>query len=102
MTRRTPISTRFPYTTLFRSTALDPDEPRNVGNAVAKLGLQHVVITSVDRDDLPDGGANHFAAIGQVIAIDRKSTRLNSSHVRILYAVFCLKQETMALMNMVS
>jgi lipoyl synthase len=41
--------------------ALDMDEPRRVGDAVAKLGLRHVVITSVDRDDLPDGGARHFA-----------------------------------------
>ncbi len=41
--------------------ALDADEPRRVGDAVAKLGLKHVVITSVDRDDLADGGARHFA-----------------------------------------
>jgi lipoic acid synthetase len=41
---------------------LDPDEPRRVGEAVAKLGLAHVVVTSVDRDDLADGGAAHFAA----------------------------------------
>ena len=41
--------------------ALDADEPENVGRAVAKLGLKHVVITSVDRDDLEDGGAAHFA-----------------------------------------
>jgi lipoic acid synthetase len=41
--------------------ALDLDEPRRVGDAVAKLGLQHVVVTSVDRDDLADGGAEHFA-----------------------------------------
>ncbi len=40
---------------------LDPFEPTNVGAAVAKLGLEHVVITSVDRDDLADGGAEHFA-----------------------------------------
>jgi lipoic acid synthetase len=40
---------------------LDPDEPRRVGEAVARLGLAHVVVTSVDRDDLPDGGAGHFA-----------------------------------------
>ena len=40
---------------------LDADEPRRVGDAVAKLGLQHVVVTSVDRDDLADGGAEHFA-----------------------------------------
>jgi lipoyl synthase len=43
--------------------ALDADEPRRVGEAVAKLGLRHVVITSVDRDDLADGGAAHFAAV---------------------------------------
>ena len=41
--------------------ALDPDEPHRVADAVAKLGLKHVVITSVDRDDLADGGAQHFA-----------------------------------------
>ena len=41
--------------------ALDDEEPENVGRAVAKLGLKHVVITSVDRDDLADGGAEHFA-----------------------------------------
>ena len=43
--------------------ALDAAEPDNVGAAVAKLGLRHVVITSVDRDDLDDGGAAHFAAV---------------------------------------
>jgi len=42
--------------------AIDPHEPSKVGEAVARLGLQHVVVTSVDRDDLPDGGAAHFAA----------------------------------------
>jgi lipoyl synthase len=41
---------------------LDTDEPARVADAVAKLGLAHVVITSVDRDDLADGGAAHFAA----------------------------------------
>jgi lipoic acid synthetase len=41
--------------------ALDADEPEHVATAVAKLGLSHVVITSVDRDDLADGGADHFA-----------------------------------------
>ncbi|GAB5469084.1 MAG: lipoyl synthase [Rhodospirillales bacterium] len=41
--------------------ALNPHEPMNVAQAVAKLGLRHVVITSVDRDDLDDGGAEHFA-----------------------------------------
>jgi len=40
---------------------LDEDEPERVGDAVARLGLKHVVVTSVDRDDLDDGGAGHFA-----------------------------------------
>lgn len=42
---------------------LDPHEPENVAKAVKKLGLRHVVITSVDRDDLGDGGAKHFADV---------------------------------------
>ena len=42
---------------------LDPHEPDRVAEAVAKLGLRHVVITSVDRDDLDDGGAGHFARV---------------------------------------
>jgi len=41
--------------------ALDPDEPARVADATAKLGLTHIVVTSVDRDDLADGGAQHFA-----------------------------------------
>lgn len=44
-------------------TALDPDEPENVAKAVKQMGLTHVVITSVDRDDLADGGAQHFADV---------------------------------------
>jgi len=40
---------------------LDPDEPANVAEAVAEIGLEYVVLTSVDRDDLADGGAGHFA-----------------------------------------
>jgi lipoic acid synthetase len=42
---------------------LDPHEPEHVAEAVAELGLSHVVITSVDRDDLDDGGAGHFARV---------------------------------------
>lgn len=43
---------------------LDPHEPENVAKAIAELGLTYIVLTSVDRDDLPDGGADHF---GQTI-----------------------------------
>ena len=46
---------------------LDTDEPNRVAEAVARLGLRHVVITSVDRDDLADGGAAHFAAVIKAI-----------------------------------
>ena len=42
---------------------LDPHEPERVGEAVGRLGLRHIVITSVDRDDLDDGGAGHFARV---------------------------------------
>ncbi|MBK9372944.1 MAG: lipoyl synthase [Holophagales bacterium] len=42
--------------------ALDPQEPRHVAEAVRELGVRHAVITSVNRDELPDGGAAHFAA----------------------------------------
>ena len=42
---------------------LDPAEPEHVADATAKLGLAHVVVTSVDRDDLDDGGAAHFASV---------------------------------------
>jgi len=45
-----------------RPLALDADEPRNLATTVAALGLNYVVITSVDRDDLRDGGAQHFVA----------------------------------------
>jgi lipoic acid synthetase len=47
--------------------AVDLDEPEHVANAVAKMGLTHVVVTSVDRDDLADGGAGHFAAVIRAI-----------------------------------
>jgi lipoic acid synthetase len=43
--------------------AVDADEPRRVAEAARRLGLRHVVVTSVTRDDLPDGGAGHFAAV---------------------------------------
>ena len=46
---------------------LDPGEPQHVAEAVGTLGLRHVVVTSVDRDDLPDGGAAHFVATIEAI-----------------------------------
>lgn len=55
---------------------LDPHEPERVAEAIAKMGLSHVVITSVDRDDLEDGGAAHFARVIRQI-------RLFSPHTTI-------------------
>jgi lipoic acid synthetase len=53
---------RFCGVTTGRPGCLDSDEPQQLANAVSALGLKHVVITSVTRDDLPDGGAGHYAA----------------------------------------
>lgn len=55
---------------------LDPQEPKNVGNAVAQLGLNHVVITSVDRDDLDDGGAQHFVETINAIRASSPNTTI--------------------------
>ncbi|MCY1707380.1 MULTISPECIES: lipoyl synthase [Pannonibacter] len=54
-------------------TAVDPHEPEGIATAVATMGLEHVVITSVDRDDLDDGGANHFADV--IAAIRAKAPK---------------------------
>jgi lipoyl synthase len=66
--------------------ALDPSEPTQVGQATAKLGLAHVVVTSVDRDDLADGGADHFA---QTIAAIRQ--RCASTTIEVLTPDFLRK-----------
>lgn len=56
--------------------ALDAEEPRKIADAVAKLGLHHVVITSVDRDDLADGGAEHFAQVIRAIRATSPGTTI--------------------------
>ena len=58
---------------------LDPSEPENVANAVRELGLKHVVVTSVDRDDLGDGGAQHFASVITAIR-----TKLPTATIEVL------------------
>jgi lipoic acid synthetase len=55
-------SCKFCNTRTGRPLPLDPAEPRKVAESIRALGLRHAVITSVDRDDLPDGGASHWAA----------------------------------------
>ncbi len=55
---------------------LDSDEPRRVGDAVLRMGLKHVVVTSVDRDDLQDGGAAHFAGTVRAIRAASPATSI--------------------------
>jgi lipoic acid synthetase len=63
---------------------LDSDEPRHVAEAVRRLGLRHAVVTSVNRDELPDGGAGHFAETIQWVR------RLNPlCRVEVLIPDFC-------------
>src|SRR5690349_22815850 len=76
MIRRPPRSTLFPYTTLFRSFA------------GADVGAAEPVVLGCDAREVADG-----ADPAQDLLQDRKSTRLNSSHVEISYAVFCLKKK---------
>jgi lipoyl synthase len=59
-----------------RPNALDADEPKNVGEAVAKMKLKYVVVTSVDRDDLRDGGAQHFADVTNEIRKTSPGTKV--------------------------
>jgi lipoic acid synthetase len=58
---------RFCAVTNGHTEPLDPKEPENIGKACKEMGLRHVVVTSVTRDDLPDGGAEHFAKTVQEI-----------------------------------
>ena len=56
--------------------ALDRDEPEHVAEAAAKLGLEHIVITSVDRDDLPDGGAGQFVKVIEALRRNTPDTTI--------------------------
>src|SRR5438034_5952227 len=85
MLRRPPRSTLFPYTTLFRSTIALAHVPRPDAPGRAQLGdLLEEVVVDVPEEREPGGETVH---------VDRKSTRLNSSHTVISYAVFCLKKK---------
>src|SRR3712207_7850873 len=88
MIRRPPRSTLFPYTTLFRSRP----EGRGSGRIA---GAPYAPATAIARLPLPDSGLPGKCRIAGVAGQfeDRKSTRLNSSHANISYAVFCLKKK---------
>src|SRR3712207_7474008 len=94
MIRRPPRSTLFPYTTLFRSViALAALGARTKRNAAAlALAVPGVfLLTDVHLEGEPLGLA--LAFVNALLFGDRKSTRLNSSHANISYAVFCLKKK---------
>ena len=55
---------------------VDPLEPEHVASAAARLGLQHIVVTSVDRDDLPDGGASQFVKVIEALRRETPSTTI--------------------------
>ncbi len=76
-----------------RPDLLDPHEPAHVAEAVAQMGLNHVVITSVDRDDLPDGGADHFAQ-----TIEAIRTAAPSCSIEILTPDFMKKPSAVSIL----
>src|SRR3712207_8547549 len=82
MIRRPPRSTLFPYTTLFRSLA----RPQTSSSQIRRLaeGIDIVIALDVSQSMMIEDDAD---------SEDRKSTRLNSSHANISYAVFCLKKK---------
>src|SRR3989454_9337089 len=93
MIRRPPRSTLFPYTTLFRS-VLDKPVPSAFSGIVRGLGL----VISVERLVVTCSAIVLIVALYLFLRLsrDRKSTRLNSSHLVISYAVFCLKKKNIS------
>src|SRR3712207_7095385 len=102
MIRRPPRSTLFPYTTLFRSDLLRPgDVQRGVDQGVRRAVWRQRqrgerCARRAPRDERAVSGGTELERIRRrqlVPVVDRKSTRLNSSHANISYAVFCLKKK---------
>src|SRR3712207_6864019 len=95
MIRRPPRSTLFPYTTLFRSLQPQVDPPVDHRLQLRLLVLERQVPVAggvpLQVGHLPP---DPHRSAGEVLQQDRKSTRLNSSHANISYAVFCLKKKT--------
>src|SRR5687768_17755729 len=82
--RRPPRSTLFPYTTLFRSIAAEGELTSDLAIAASRQALENAGLKGSDIDCI---------VLGTCTPEDRKSTRLNSSHGYISYAVFCLKKK---------
>src|SRR2546422_4436859 len=94
MIRRPPRSTLFPYTTLFRSSGIETAEPTDVANRLPRqkrhrgpFQVRKIGAVVIERLQPASPG------VLQQLFQDRKSTRLNSSHGYISYAVFCLKKK---------
>src|SRR3712207_8755450 len=96
MIRRPPRSTLFPYTTLFRSSSVTVESLEQLLGAMLAclcgnvyiVGLNQLEDVEIDRINKP-----HLPIAAGEFSRDRKSTRLNSSHANISYAVFCLKKK---------
>src|SRR5256885_7579890 len=100
MIRRPPRSTLFPYTTLFRSVAgsiliaaIVETSRRRRDAALALYAAEHRVAETLQRSLLPQLPTIPGLEVAARYLADRKSTRLNSSHLVISYAVFCLKKK---------
>src|SRR5205814_9340803 len=91
--RPPPRSTLFPYTTLFRSGRRLRRSFHRVHRITPNCASRSIGLCSTAPTRRP-GGMPHSAANGSGASLDRKSTRLNSSHLGISYAVFCLKKKT--------
>src|SRR3989442_6128458 len=88
MIRQPPRSTLFPYTTLFRSLG---DQRNDFLQHAVALRMAELIVDALEAIDIHQQKGGRWLQEHQR---DRKSTRLNSSHVRISYAVFCLKKKT--------
>src|SRR3712207_8516751 len=97
MIRRPPRSTLFPYTTLFRSNTIDFEaETRTSDDEKCSLEAlvdqrERFLLSGTSKVIIPSLG--RVGALPNISSVDRKSTRLNSSHANISYAVFCLKKK---------
>src|SRR3712207_7133405 len=95
MIRRPPRSTLFPYTTLFRSRLqlFDRLKQRGVQVITVEELVEFGTVALCKAGRLGHIAAGELQQLGEILPLDRKSTRLNSSHANISYAVFCLKKK---------
>ena len=82
--------------------AVDPGEPMRVARAVEKLGLEYVVVTSVTRDDLPDGGAGHFAAVIKAVKAIVPSPESPARAIRVEVLIPDFQGDTRALEQVIA